>query len=132
MLVVGEAAGDFVLAGAPERAAMSAQAWERGETSRSISPGSTDSSDATLAPNATVCLCEDVTVAAIDTAIAEGFGDIELLKRRSGACTGPCQGKLCLGTIGEVLRARGLPAGLPTIRPPTRPVSIGSLAGEPS
>jgi NAD(P)H-nitrite reductase large subunit len=83
-----------------------------------------------LDPDATACICEDVTVAAIDRAIADGFGDIELLKRRSGACTGACQGKLCLGPVGEVLRTRGLAAGLPTIRPPIRPVSIASLAGE--
>jgi len=65
-------------------------------------------------------------------AIVDGFGDIELLKRRSGACTGACQGKLCLGTVGEVLVARGRPSGLPTIRPPVRPVPIASLAAEGS
>jgi sarcosine oxidase subunit alpha len=130
MIVVGEAAGDPEPEGAAARAAELAAAWL-------VGPGETITLGATsmplaidLDPDATACICEDVTVAAIDRAIADGFGDIELLKRRSGACTGACQGKLCLGPVGEVLRTRGLAAGLPTIRPPIRPVSIASLAGE--
>jgi sarcosine oxidase subunit alpha len=131
MLVVGEAAGDVDPDGAADRAAARAASWLEHPTDVGqgvIEPGvaAIDGLD----PDATVCVCEDVTVAAIDRAIADGFGDIELLKRRSGACTGACQGKLCLGAVGEVLQARGLAAGLPTMRPPIRPVSIASLAGE--
>jgi sarcosine oxidase subunit alpha len=129
MLVVGDAAGDLDPDGAADRAAERATRWLSGATESAI--GSTTIAMAMeLDPDATVCICEDVTVAAIDRAIVDGFGDIELLKRRSGACTGACQGKLCLGPVGEVLQARGLAAGLPTIRPPIRPVTIASLAGE--
>ena len=134
-LAVGEAAGDVEPAGAADRSAARVRSW-LGDGGSDLGNGSSPNDRPDLetpvvfAPNATVCICEDVTVAAIDAAIAEGFGDIELLKRRSGACTGACQGKLCLGPIGEVLKARGLEAGLPTIRPPVRPASVASLAGE--
>ena len=130
MLVVGEARGDLDPVNAADRAAERAIAWLGGASDTGTLPATDIVTASHLDPDATVCICEDVSVAAIDRAIADGFGDIELLKRRSGACTGACQGKLCLGPIGEVLRTRGLTAGLPTIRPPIRPVSIASLAGE--
>src|SRR5262249_44104784 len=40
-----------------------------------------------------VCLCEDVTVKDIDQAVAEGFDNIETLKRYATVNMGPCQGK---------------------------------------
>jgi len=129
MLEVGEAAGDLDPADAGHRARARTTSWLAGEAIPSAPVEALDPLTEGLDPAATVCICEDVTVAGIDLAIAEGFGDIELLKRRSGACTGACQGKLCLGPVGEVLLARGLTAGLPTMRPPVRPVSISSLAG---
>lgn len=130
MAVVGEASGDLDPRGAADRAADRVTSWvEHGIQTEDAETGHEMTVTHGLHPDATVCVCEDVTVAAIDRAIADGFGDIELLKRRSGACTGACQGKLCLGPVGEVLRARGLVASLPTIRPPIRPVSIASLAG---
>ncbi|HXZ90109.1 MAG TPA: FAD-dependent oxidoreductase [Candidatus Dormibacteraeota bacterium] len=43
-----------------------------------------------------VCPCEDVTLHDIHRAVKEhGFGDIELVKRYTGLCTGKCQGKRC-------------------------------------
>lgn len=43
-----------------------------------------------------VCPCEDVTLHDIQRAVKEhGFGDIELVKRYTGLCTGKCQGKRC-------------------------------------
>ena len=130
MVVVGEAADDRDPEGAAARAAERAAAWLVGPGEAPTLATASTGPAMDLDPEATACICEDVTVAAIDRAIADGFGDIELLKRRSGACTGACQGKLCLGPVGEVLRARGLATGLPTIRPPIRPVPIASLAGE--
>jgi len=131
MLVVGEASGEVDPDGAAERAAARTRAWVRGEELPEVRrPAPIERVLDALAPDATVCVCEDVSVAAIDVAIADGFGELELLKRRSGACTGACQGKLCLGAVGEVLMDRGLPATLPTIRPPIRPVSIAALRAE--
>ena len=42
-----------------------------------------------------VCLCEDVTEKDLFDAVAEGFANIETLKRYSTVCMGPCQGKMC-------------------------------------
>lgn len=128
MLEVGEAVDDIEPEGASDRASERTSAWLAGDPVNDRPAPPAVAIAAGLDARATVCICEDVTVAAIDLAIADGFGDIELLKRRSGACTGACQGKLCLGQVGEVLRSRGLDAGLPTMRPPVRPVPIAQLS----
>ncbi|MEA2781928.1 MAG: hypothetical protein QOK29_3472 [Rhodospirillaceae bacterium] len=79
------------------------------------------------APEAFICFCEDVRRRDAELAIAEGFADIELLKRRTGAGTGPCQGKLCHGEMLACLAAAGRPVALPTVRPLLRPVSLAQL-----
>ena len=80
-------------------------------------------------PRAFVCLCEDVRVGDCEQAIADGFADIELLKRRTGAGTGPCQGKLCHAELMACLARAGRPLALPTVRPLLRPVRLDALAG---
>jgi bacterioferritin-associated ferredoxin len=81
-----------------------------------------------------LCLCRDVTAEDVERAVAEGYGDLETLKRFTGACTGPCQGKTCLESIRRLvadLTGRALedvPA--PPRRPPVRPVRLGTLAAE--
>lgn len=81
-----------------------------------------------------LCLCRDVTVEDVERAVAEGYGDLETLKRFTGACTGPCQGKTCLESIRRLvadLTGRALkdvPA--PPRRPPVRPVRLGTLAAK--
>jgi len=81
-----------------------------------------------------VCFCEDVTDVDIDTAIAEGFDRIELLKRYSTIGMGPCQGRMCgLNGIRLCARATGKSVqetGRTTGRPPVTPVSLGVLAGQ--
>jgi sarcosine oxidase subunit beta len=76
-----------------------------------------------------LCLCEDVRVGDCEQAIADGFDSIELLKRRTGAGTGPCQGKLCHAELMACLARAGRPPALPTIRPLLRPVRLDALAG---
>src|SRR5262249_473084 len=81
-----------------------------------------------------VCLCEDVTVKDIDQAVAEGFDNIETLKRYSTVNMGPCQGKMC-GPIATALCARATARDLNTVgtttsRPPAVPVELGVLAAE--
>ncbi len=81
-----------------------------------------------------VCLCEDVTDVDIETAIAEGFDRIELLKRYSTVGMGPCQGRMC-GLNGIRLCAQGTgksvqDTGRTTGRPPVTPVALGVLAGQ--
>ncbi len=80
------------------------------------------------APEAFLCLCEDVRRRDADAAIRDGFADVELLKRRTGAGTGPCQGKLCHGEMLACLVAAGQPIALPTVRPLVRPVALSRFA----
>jgi len=85
-----------------------------------------------------VCFCEDVHADEIEAQVRAGYGDPELVKRRTGALTGPCQGKYCLQGFTCVLAAAGAPIdALPTGRPPLRPIRLGDLvtddegAGDP-
>jgi sarcosine oxidase, subunit alpha len=81
-----------------------------------------------------LCFCEDVTDKDLETAVAEGFDSIELLKRYSTISMGPCQGKMCsLNTIRLCAQANGWSieeTGTTTARPPTTPVKLASLAGQ--
>ena len=83
---------------------------------------------AASSPRAFLCLCEDVRRRDVEAAIADGFADVELLKRRTGAGTGPCQGKLCHGEMLACLAEAARPVALPTVRPLLRPVSLAGLA----
>ena len=80
-----------------------------------------------------VCLCEDVTDQDLVDAVAEGFANIETLKRYSTVCMGPCQGKMCQSaSIRSCARANGrsvAETGRTTARPPEQPVPLGLLAG---
>ena len=53
-----------------------------------------------------VCLCTDVTSQDLCDGIAEGFDQIETLKRYTTATMGPCQGRMCQLAAVEHLRAR--------------------------
>ena len=85
-------------------------------------------------PKTILCLCRDVTVDDVRRAVAEGYDDLESLKRFTGACTGPCQGKTCLESVRRLvadLTGRSLdevPA--PPRRPPVTPVRLGTLAAK--
>ena len=80
-----------------------------------------------------ICFCEDVTGRDVTNAVAEGFDEMELLKRYTTASMGPCQGRMCLMPLasccaqetGRTLKE----TGTTTSRPPIRPVSLGVLAG---
>jgi sarcosine oxidase, subunit alpha len=80
-----------------------------------------------------VCLCSDVSSADLCDGIAEGFDQIETLKRYTTATMGPCQGRMCqLSAIGvcarETNRSLGQ-TGMTTSRPPNPGVTLGALAG---
>ena len=81
-----------------------------------------------------VCYCEDVTDEDVETAIAEGYDSIELLKRYSTISMGPCQGAMCsMNTIHLCARANDWTVqetGTTTARPPITPVTLGALAGQ--
>jgi heterotetrameric sarcosine oxidase beta subunit len=80
-----------------------------------------------------VCLCHDVTEDDVRRAVAEGYDDIETVKRFTGAMMGPCQGKTCgCGLRDLVARLTGLDVeeqALPARRPPTFASRLGSLSG---
>jgi len=79
-----------------------------------------------------LCRCEDVTRAEFREAYAEGFTELESLKRYTGVSTGFCQGKGCLVESAlELSSLRDVPPGdicLTNIRPPVEPVTFAELA----
>jgi len=78
-------------------------------------------------PDAIVCFCEDVRVREIRAELAGGYRDPELIKRRTGTLTGPCQGKSCLQAFACLVGTDTVPTG----RPPLRPVRLGDLVPPP-
>ena len=76
-----------------------------------------------VARGAMVCFCEDVRAWEIGAEQGAGYEDPELIKRRTGALTGPCQGKYCLQSFACLVGA----GAIPTARPPLRPVRLGDL-----
>lgn len=83
-----------------------------------------------LVPGAShVCFCEDVRAHEIAAEQNVGYREPELLKRRTGALTGPCQGKYCLTAFLALAGSGQSPSAilLPTSRPPLRPVRIADL-----
>jgi sarcosine oxidase subunit alpha len=81
-----------------------------------------------------LCICEDVTDHDVETAIQEGFDTMELLKRYSTVTMGPCGGKMCamnaIRLCGQTNQWTVQKTGTTTARPPTKPVSLGALAGQ--
>jgi hypothetical protein len=84
--------------------------------------------DVAAADAAFACLCEDVRVGDLRACVSDGFHHPELVKRRTGAMTGPCQGKLCAAAVLAVLHEAGVAPVATTARPPARPVTLGDLA----
>lgn len=80
-----------------------------------------------------VCFCEDVTAKDLHASAAEGFDDIQTLKRYSTISMGPTQGKLCTANAIKLLARdteRAIAeSGSTTSRPPFTPVKLGLLAG---
>ncbi len=89
----------------------------------------------TPSPNKSfVCFCEDVSVHDVETAVAEGYDKLELLKRYSTISMGPCQGRMCsqnaVHLCARLTGANVLATGVTTARPPVTPVPMGVLAGQ--
>ena len=77
----------------------------------------------------TVCPCNGVTVADLDSVWDRGFREMELLKRATLAGTGACQGGVCLPYLRSFLLERGgrrQPAF--TARPLNRQLTVRELA----
>ena len=80
-----------------------------------------------------VCICEDVTEKDLCDAIAEGYSNIETLKRYSTVSMGPCQGKMCQSASIAICARENkqtlAETGVTTARPPEIPLPLGLLAG---
>lgn len=80
-----------------------------------------------------ICFCEDVVTKDVCAAVAEGFDDIQTLKRYSTISMGPSQGKICAKNSIKLLAQltdKGIAeTGTTTSRPPFTPVKLGVLAG---
>lgn len=81
-----------------------------------------------------ICRCEDLTQEEIEQAIDEGYTTLVELKGKLRLGMGPCQGRGCLSLARRVLcKKLGKSVEeiqVPTTRPPTIPVSLGTLASE--
>ena len=81
--------------------------------------------------NTLVCRCEDITLAEVRKAIADGYDTIDEVKRVTRAGMGPCQGRTCRLLIAQELsRHYGVPMEevlIPTFRPLVKPVKLGSF-----
>jgi bacterioferritin-associated ferredoxin len=100
------------------------------ELAGSAAAHSSDVPDVAMDDRAFACLCEDVRVGDVRACVAQGFAHPELVKRRTGAMTGPCQGKLCSAAVLSVLRQVGVDAAPTRARPLARPVTLGELAAD--
>jgi NAD(P)H-nitrite reductase large subunit len=78
-----------------------------------------------------VCRCEDITLADVRKAIADGWRTIDEIKRVTRAGMGPCQGRTCRMLIAQELsRHYKVPMEevlMPTFRPLIKPVKLGSF-----
>jgi bacterioferritin-associated ferredoxin len=89
-----------------------------------------------------LCHCEDVDLEEVHSALAQGFGDLETLRRYTGIGTGKCQGKCCIVQTLRVLASFAAEHGgdvgrgftgdpgklkLPTVRPPVLPMRVDDI-----
>jgi hypothetical protein len=82
-----------------------------------------------------VCRCEEVTASEISATVALGCQGPNQMKAFLRCGMGPCQGRLCGLTVGELIAAgRGVSpeeVGYFRLRPPVKPITVGELAGLP-
>jgi hypothetical protein len=132
---VGRAASGFARSSTRIGEATAPETGRAGDPPRSTSDGTPAGRGSA---HAVLCFCEDVRGWEIDAELTAGYEDPELVKRRTGALTGPCQGKYCLSAVTCALNganslATAAGAGgivLPTGRPPLRPIRLGDLVAD--
>jgi thioredoxin reductase len=88
------------------------------------------------APEAMACRCEEVSVARVRETVATlGVPGPNQLKAFLRCGMGPCQGRFCGLTVGEIIAdVRGVsPAevGYYRLRPPVKPITVAELASMP-
>jgi len=79
-----------------------------------------------------ICRCEDVRMADIRKAMADGFVTPGALRKACRCGLGNCQGRICNPIIRDILAAetRSEPGRItaPSVRPPIKAVRLGALA----
>lgn len=78
-----------------------------------------------------VCRCEDLTLADIKGLIQKGYRTLDELRRISRCGMGPCQGRTCRALVQRKLQASGInikDQAPGVYRPPTKPITLGSIA----
>ena len=84
--------------------------------------------------NTIICRCEDVTWGEIRTLLDKGYTTLDEIKRITRAGMGRCQGKTCrrvlVRAMAKYLHKKVEDIELSTFRPPTKPIKLGTLAGE--
>jgi D-hydroxyproline dehydrogenase subunit alpha len=79
-------------------------------------------------PDTVVCRCEEVRRAEIDAAATAGAGTAALVKSLTRCGMGPCQGRVCLPIVEQlVAAATGRPPARGTARAPLVPVDFQAL-----
>ena len=91
-------------------------------------------------PKTILCHCEDIEIEELHSAVGQGYGDLETLKRSTGIGTGKCQGKCCFVQTLRIIAAlraaapdernfTGDPQSvrIPTLRPPVLPMRIDDI-----
>ena len=88
---------------------------------------------ASIAADAVVCRCEDVTRQELVSAARAGARDVNQLKHFTRCGMGPCQGRMCGDVAAEILAQEHhlsrQAVGYWTARPPLRPISLQSMLG---
>lgn len=80
-----------------------------------------------------VCRCEEVTMKDIRSAVAQGAGDANDIKKRTRLGMGHCQGRFCGQVINELIwKLTGVPKEREVFTPrvPIKPVPFGVLSQE--
>ncbi len=78
-----------------------------------------------------VCRCHQVTVDGLQGTWDKGFQELELIKRASLACLGPCQGGACLPQVRAWIAERSGEVPEPfTARPASRQITLAEAAAD--
>jgi len=82
-----------------------------------------------------ICRCEDVTMGNIRKALFDGFQTPGAIKRATRIGMGRCQGRICGSVLYDIVAAYTKKPGskipLLSVRPPVKPISLGSLVVGP-
>ena len=93
-----------------------------------------DGGIASIGASTLVCQCERLARSTLDAAIDDGATTLNELKAATRCGMGPCGGRLCEDAAARLIALRTGRArdtiGQPTGRPPLRPVSLDTLAGD--